>query len=177
MSHAPTSILRATHIGDSVSRGRSPRPVDATPPLTHQQGQAEHSRLLPRRASVVLPAEVARVRDARHFATAVLAQWGLNVDDHAAALLVVGELAANAAQHGRSSMLVGLAVVGSTLQIDVCDFGALVRRGPAAPADERGRGLAIVDCLADSTVTCHAVHGRRVHAVLSLSLPVTRSGV
>lgn len=67
---------------------------------------------------------------------------------------IVAELAANAATHGRVSgrdFGLVLYVVGNTLRIEVTDTrGDLQPRPqPFAPAAESGRGLVLVDALAD----------------------------
>lgn len=120
-----------------------------------------------RRAAIALPAEECQVRSVRHFASAVLTRWGVPADDRVSALLIVGELAANSARHGRAQMVVHISLIGQILHVEIADYGALVRR-PAAveyeDADEHGRGLGIVDALADwweSTESTRLTAGRR----------------
>jgi anti-sigma regulatory factor (Ser/Thr protein kinase) len=119
--------------------------------------------LAPCRAVVALPAEERWVNVARHFASALLAQWGIGEDDCDRAILIVGELAGNAALHGRADMAVSLSRVDGTLRIEVTDSGASCSRS-ARPGDaeqEYGRGLEIVSLLADRTETARHPRGWR----------------
>lgn len=95
-------------------------------------------------------------RLARLLATAHLADWGLPAES---AAYVVGELAANAALHGRvpgRDFQLGVAVHGdSLLRVEVTDtLGAFLPPGPGAVLvpdgdAEFGRGLLVVEALAD----------------------------
>ncbi|WP_420719393.1 ATP-binding protein [Streptomyces sp. RTd22] len=72
------------------------------------------------------------------------------------AVLIVAELAANAAQHGRADLTVLLTRWRDAVHITVQDTGAPSNRDePTTGRDEveRGRGLAIVSALADWTRT------------------------
>ncbi|AOR32626.1 hypothetical protein BFF78_17525 [Streptomyces fodineus] len=90
-------------------------------------------------------------RLARLLATEQLRTWGLPLDP---AAHIVAELAANAATHGRvagRNFRLTLYVVGATLRIEVTDT-----RGDRLPRiqlpdteGESGRGLVVVDALAD----------------------------
>ncbi|WP_282700734.1 ATP-binding protein [Streptomyces sp. CC219B] len=88
-------------------------------------------------------------RLARLLATEQLRTWGLPFETPAH---IVGELAANAATHGRvpgRDFRLTLYVVGDTLRIEVTDtHGDRVPRVQQPSADcESGRGLALVDAL------------------------------
>ncbi|MEV5309660.1 ATP-binding protein [Streptomyces sp. NPDC052610] len=90
-------------------------------------------------------------RLARLLATEQLRAWGLPLHP---AEHIVAELAANAATHGRApgrDFRLLLYVVDDTLRIEVTDTRAdrLPRTAPAALDAESGRGLLIVDALAD----------------------------
>jgi anti-sigma regulatory factor (Ser/Thr protein kinase) len=123
-------------------------------------------------ASVSLVAEDSRVREARHFTRAVLARWHVAADSLDCATLIVGELAANAARHGRADMTLSLVLSDGVLYITVTDYGPAAACPPAetpasrrpADSDERGRGLHIVDALADWTAFHQGEHGTRVQA-------------
>ncbi|MFG2732967.1 ATP-binding protein [Streptomyces canus] len=170
---APGGVLRDAAPARSLLQGdRGLRSVVDSRSSAVEVAQAAQTSLFPRRAAIALPAEEAYVRATRRFATAVLARWSVGTDDRTSAVLIVSELAANAAQHGRSSMIVDLALVDSTLHIDVTDFGEPAQGAPVhaeGAADERGRGLAIVGCLADWTATYQEPCGRRVHAAFGIA--------
>ncbi|MEU5536792.1 ATP-binding protein [Streptomyces sp. NPDC020362] len=83
-------------------------------------------------------------RLARLLATEQLRSWGLPLDP---AVHVVGELAVNAATHGRVAgrdFRLVLYVVADTLRIEVTDT-----RGDLLPRAGSGLGLRLVDALAD----------------------------
>ncbi|MEU5226540.1 ATP-binding protein [Streptomyces toyocaensis] len=108
------------------------------------------------------------VRDARRFTAAVLARWGIHGEEADAAVLIVSELTTNAVQHGGSDLTMTLALVGNTLRVDVTDYGGPDPRPKAAEADECGRGLDIVGCLASRTETARGVWGLRVSAEVGI---------
>ncbi|WP_406439483.1 ATP-binding protein [Streptomyces sp. NBC_00631] len=90
-------------------------------------------------------------RLARLLATEQLRSWGLPSED---AAHVVAELAANAATHGRTAgrgFRLLMYVVGNTVRIEVTD--TCEERHPRlqlpSGEDENGRGLVIVEALAD----------------------------
>ncbi|MGW2568191.1 ATP-binding protein [Streptomyces sp. NPDC001537] len=90
-------------------------------------------------------------RLARLLAEEQLRTWGLPLES---ATHIVAELAANAATHGRVAgrdFRLTLYVVGMTLRIEVTDTrpDRLPRPAPADPVSESGRGLLLVDALAD----------------------------
>ncbi|MEU3721702.1 ATP-binding protein [Streptomyces sp. NPDC031705] len=100
---------------------------------------------------VQLPATPRGARQARQLAVEKLRAWGLPTDGPA---LIVAELAANAVTHGRvpgRDFQVVLSLRGGALRIEVVD----TRRDripvpQEADADaEGGRGLAVVEALAD----------------------------
>jgi anti-sigma regulatory factor (Ser/Thr protein kinase) len=104
-----------------------------------------------RNFSVLLSPTPRGARLARLLATEQLRTWGLPLD---AASHIVAELAINAATHGRVSgrdFRLMLYVIGDTLRIEVTDTRGdrLPRLGPVAPGAESGRGLLLVDALAD----------------------------
>ncbi|MEU9481269.1 ATP-binding protein [Streptomyces sp. NPDC048191] len=90
-------------------------------------------------------------RLARLLATEQLRTWGLPFET---AQHIVAELAANAATHGRvpgRSFRLTLYVVGETLRIEVTDTRGdrTPRIQPPSAEGESGRGLVVVDALAD----------------------------
>ncbi|WP_328563510.1 ATP-binding protein [Streptomyces coelicoflavus] len=114
-------------------------------------------------------------RLARHLALYRLDAWGVPygsaVSDTAA--LLVAELAANAVTHGRvpgRDIEVLLRLDAYTLRIDVSDSrGERRPEVTAAPEDEHGRGLLLVDVLADRWGVFDRVPvGKTVRAELDL---------
>ncbi|MGR8010758.1 ATP-binding protein [Streptomyces hypolithicus] len=107
----------------------------------------------------------------RRHAAACLSAWRLTEDDQHWSLLIVGELAGNAAVHGRADMTVSLGLSATDLSIQVTDYGdppCPEERPPASPDGECGRGLGIVCSLAlslDSTTTVDATHVRAVYRI------------
>ncbi|MFD8391580.1 ATP-binding protein [Streptomyces sp. NPDC059680] len=101
--------------------------------------------------TVMLSCTPRGARLARLLAADQLRGWGLPTDP---ATLVVAELAANAATHGRlpgRSFRLTLYVVGRTLRIEVTDTRGdrLPELGAVDAQAESGRGLLLVDALAD----------------------------
>ncbi|MFJ8858336.1 ATP-binding protein [Streptomyces sp. NPDC102451] len=113
--------------------------------------RTEHSA--PARQFAVLLSPTRRgARLARLLATAHLGDWGLPTES---AAHIVAELAANAAAHGRvpgrDFRLSLTASAGTLLPIEVTDTrgDSLPLPSTAAPHAENGRGLLIVEALAD----------------------------
>jgi anti-sigma regulatory factor (Ser/Thr protein kinase) len=118
---------------------------------------------------LALPAQEAWVGTARSFVSFLVRHWRLSEDERDSAVLIVGELAANAAQHGHCDMVLSLALHADTLHITVTDSGEPRSAGRLqADPEERGRGIQIVESLATWTVILQGEHGRRVHAGLEV---------
>lgn len=109
---------------------------------------------------------------ARHFVTAQLEHWELAELSEVAALLT-SELVTNAVVHGGddASVTVAVAVAGGSLEVGVSDHGAVPTEGLHAKAGaleaseakaDRGRGLAIVERLADEWGTASFPGGKQV---------------
>ncbi|MFJ3718957.1 ATP-binding protein [Streptomyces sp. NPDC090057] len=101
--------------------------------------------------SVRLSSTPRGARLARLLATEQLTSWGVPLEP---AALIVAELAANAATHGRVTgrdFRLTLYVVADVLRIEVTDTRGdrLPRVGTPDPDADSGRGLMLVDALAD----------------------------
>ncbi|MEH0423830.1 ATP-binding protein [Streptomyces sp. B21-083] len=104
-----------------------------------------------RNFSALLPPTPRGARQARVLAAQQLRDWGLPLDP---AEHLVAELAANVVTHGRvpgRDFRLMLYVIGATLRIEVTDTRDDLLPGvrEAAPDSESGRGLVIVEALAD----------------------------
>ncbi|MEW1659197.1 MULTISPECIES: ATP-binding protein [unclassified Streptomyces] len=123
-----------------------------------------------RQALLTLPAQEAHVATARHFTADLLESWSVPASERDSAVLIVDELAANAARYGRERMTLLLALDHGTLHIVVTDSGTPVERHrPDIAPDEHGRGTGIVQCLAQSTEVHQTRSGREVRACLRCS--------
>lgn len=106
----------------------------------------------------------------RHRVAACLDAWRVCPGDQDDIGLIVGELAANEARHGRDDMTIMVSVSPAAAHIEVVDSGGPARsRERETDGDECGRGLDIVRCLAQS-LQCHRdAAGTRVCADYRLS--------
>ncbi|MFB6674311.1 ATP-binding protein [Streptomyces sp. NPDC056390] len=140
-------------------------------PLPHQEIRPAPEAVTGQHAAITLPAELRRVRDVRHFTAAVLSRWGLAGEEVPTAILIVGELAGNAAQHGRADLEVLLSLRGSVLDVEVVDSGAVYEGHPMtwADDDEHGRGMGIVETLADHRRTWESLSGWRTCARVTIT--------
>nr|WP_231127157.1 ATP-binding protein [Motilibacter aurantiacus] len=115
-------------------------------------------------------------RVARQAVADTLEQWGVGdrVDE---ALLAVSEVAGNAARHGRPPIDLHLSLADGRVTISVADHDAACVGPPppeAALADEgaeSGRGLALVDAVADEWGCCTRQGRKQVWFALSTSAP------
>ncbi|NML51465.1 ATP-binding protein [Streptomyces sp. R302] len=124
-----------------------------------QRPQARHDPA--HRFAFELPARTESVSRARHLTEDRLLLWGRGPEIRDTAALVVSELVTNAVLHTASSRIVcELRQGADSIRIAVRDEG-----GPAGPrirdcgADERGRGLLIVDALCEAWGAERTGHG------------------
>ncbi|WP_432172673.1 ATP-binding protein [Streptomyces sp. Tue6028] len=136
-----------------------------------------------RTAVLALPAEPASVSVARHWTTDLLTRWGVSADDLDAAALVISELAANTVRYGHAEMTVRLLQQADRLYLCVTDSGVpLAAHRLVIPQElaEHGRGLAIVEALAETIEVTREPEGWRVGAVLRVTTagkPTAQSAV
>ncbi|MEU9559842.1 ATP-binding SpoIIE family protein phosphatase [Streptomyces fumanus] len=108
-------------------------------------------RELFRNAALDLIGGVEAAPRARAFASGVLTSWRFPVDLHDLGVLAASELVANSLQHGTPPMRLRLRRTDRRLIIEVTDGDDhLPRRRRAEPADESGRGIAIVATIASN---------------------------
>ncbi|MFD0310430.1 SpoIIE family protein phosphatase [Streptomyces sp. NPDC127119] len=88
---------------------------------------------------------------ARAFASGVLTSWRFAPDLHDLGVLAASELVANSLQHGTPPMRLRLRRTDRRLIVEVTDGDDhLPRRRRAEPADESGRGIAIIATIASN---------------------------
>jgi len=104
-----------------------------------------------RNAALELLGGVEAAPRARAFASGVLTSWRFPAELHDMGVLATSELVANSLQHGTPPMRLRLRRTDRRLIIEVTDGDDhLPRRRQAEPADESGRGIAIVATIASS---------------------------
>ncbi|WP_028800189.1 ATP-binding protein [Streptomyces sp. 142MFCol3.1] len=121
---------------------------------------------------LALPAEPASVSVARHWSTDVLTRWGVSADDLDAAALIISELAANSVRYGHAEMTIRLLQQADRLYLCVTDSGVpLAAHRLVIPQElaEHGRGLDIVEALAETIEVTREPEGWRVGAVLRMT--------
>lgn len=105
---------------------------------------------------------------AREVAAAVAARAGLAAERVADVGLVANELATNSVEHGGGSGTLRTWLTDNAVVCEISDTGRLADplagRLPAAPAQLRGRGLLIVNHLADLVRTHTGAHGTTIRA-------------
>ncbi|MDW8809966.1 SpoIIE family protein phosphatase [Streptomyces scabiei] len=102
-----------------------------------------------RNAALELLGGVEAAPRARAFASGVLTSWRFPPELHDLGVLAASELVANSLQHGTPPMRLRLRRTDRRLIVEVTDGNDhLPRRRRADPADESGRGLAIIGTIA-----------------------------
>ncbi|MEV5987414.1 SpoIIE family protein phosphatase [Streptomyces sp. NPDC052051] len=118
--------------------------------LQHPARTGPDSELF-RNAALELLGGVEAAPRARAFASGVLTSWRFPPELHDLGVLAASELVANSLQHGTPPMRLRLRRTDRRLIIEVTDGDDhLPRRRRAEPADEAGRGIAIVATIAAS---------------------------
>jgi PAS domain S-box-containing protein len=123
-------------------------------------------------------ADAAASASARRAFCEVLHERGFQEIDVALAEIVFGELTGNVVRYAPGPVDVALDTTGMRPVLHVLDGGEGFELNPRLPADalaERGRGLFIVDALADEfTIARRAPRGSHARAVLRVSRTVAR---
>lgn len=110
-------------------------------------------------------------RAARRFVLHAIGPAASDLQDTIA--VMTGELVMNAVQHARTEFRVTVELTGATLRVEVTDSGG---GHPAAepmppPGSRRGRGLAIVDGLADEWGVIPSPHGPGKDIWFQIAMP------
>lgn len=124
-----------------------------------------------------LPCSLSSPRTARQAVVDLLAPSGVASDRLAVAQAVVSELVANGVMHGDSDVELLLSATGRTLHIEVVDSGGgtPTMLDPSSEAD-RGRGLLIVQGLADRWGVVQRDRRKAVWADVALGVPAVPEG-
>ncbi|GJF34660.1 hypothetical protein KNE206_73600 [Kitasatospora sp. NE20-6] len=124
-------------------------------------------------AVLSLAAQAPHVRTARLFTEDVLTRWSLCPEDRAAAVLIVSELATNAAVHGGANLTLHLTHSTKRLLIQVMDTDNEDCHHEGAPVDpdEHGRGIDIVKALGHSSAIDRWRWGWLVSSALDIAEP------
>ncbi len=140
-----TLLLPGYQVGDGLTAGRGARP---TPP---------------REARIKLPVHPASSGKARRFVAGALRSWRMPELTEGAVELLTSELATNAVRHARSPFTVILRYDGQRVRVEVDDSSPLEPR-QRTPSDEDtgGRGLILVDAMAEAWGVTPVRHGKRV---------------
>ncbi|GAA3993908.1 SpoIIE family protein phosphatase [Streptomyces marokkonensis] len=118
--------------------------------LQHPARKGAQAELF-RNAALELLGGVEAAPRARAFASGVLTSWRFPTELHDLGVLATSELVANSLQHGTPPMRLRLRRTDRRLIVEVTDGDDhLPRRRRAEPADESGRGIAIVATIASN---------------------------
>ncbi|MGW0588569.1 ATP-binding protein [Streptosporangium sp. NPDC002607] len=140
----------------------------------HHNSSAAYLDAVPEYAAeCLLSAAPSSVRDARSMVRRELSLWGVDdlIDD---CVLVVSELVTNAVKHGGAACALRIRGDGGLVHGELFDPGAGAPRVCARDMEATGgRGLQIVDALADDWGVTHSPSGgKTVWFILSLPEPV-----
>jgi anti-sigma regulatory factor (Ser/Thr protein kinase) len=138
-----------------------------------------------RAASTMLEPDRQASGRARVFVQTALDRWGI-IDSKDSAVLLTSELVTNAAVHARTGIGLSVAVAEATVEVAVADRVSRLPRpryqaGRQLPTarppwlEERGRGLMIVEALADEWGIAEERAGKRVWFRLALEEEWTRT--
>lgn len=150
---AQLATTAATHVAQLELEGACEAVVDA---LVGPTGGADDVALLllrwagpesSDRCRVVLPADVASARRARHLLTEELERWG-EAKLVETAVLCISEVVTNAVVHAGTPVALDIVLQADRVRIEVADGGAAPpERVEADPDAVHGRGIAIVELL------------------------------
>jgi anti-sigma regulatory factor (Ser/Thr protein kinase) len=120
------------------------------------------------RVAVDLPLSSHAAASARRTARDVLRAWAVPDEDRIHDVcLIVSELVTNAVRHGGTRVRLELALDSGNFTVAAADGSAVVPQSRSSTDDdENGRGLAIIEALADSWGVDEQAGGKRVWARL-----------
>jgi len=131
---------------------------------------------VPPRQSLTLDPVPTAPAESRRFAHDVCGDWGVPRVANLAEL-VASELVTNAVTHARTPMTVTLRLLDDTVSVDVRDADPrpMFRPNPGSggrPGDEHGRGLLLLDAMADAWGTSPTADGKVVWANIGVRKPL-----
>ncbi|BCJ46374.1 hypothetical protein GCM10010168_60130 [Actinoplanes ianthinogenes] len=123
-------------------------------------------------ANLDLPLHHGAPGAARRAVVAVLTGWGFHDQDWLeTAAVVVSELVTNAVRHGGGCLALAVEAHEGRVVVSVADGSAVVPRR-RDPDDEGGRGLALIEALADRWTVRNHEGGKQVRVLLPPSAQV-----
>jgi anti-sigma regulatory factor (Ser/Thr protein kinase) len=129
---------------------------------------------VPPRRSLTLSPTPGAPAEAREFTHEICVEWGIGRVANLAEL-VASELVTNAVMHARTQIAVTLRLSGDTLSVAVRDGDPRPMFRPApgsgAPSDEHGRGLLLLDAMADAWGSTPTADGKVVWANINVRRP------
>lgn len=153
-------------------------PGDALPLPDHQVDQDDRGTAdqrarrpaPPREARIKLPVHPASSGKARRFVAGAMHSWRMADLTGGTLELLTSELATNAVRHARSPFTVVVRYDGDRIKVEVVD-SSLAELTPRSPSDEDtgGRGLILVQAMADAWGVTPMDHGKRVWFELVVS--------
>ena len=167
-------VIRAVAVTEDLSEpAPSELPANRAEGASHGAGTATFSGDV-REVARSLPPDPRSVRDARHAVSLALEEWGVDPAIVERVALIVTELVTNAVLHAATPVGVAVQWDGSAARLEVVD-GSPAHPSPIAPIDGSvtGRGLSLVDALADAWGATPEQHGKTVWAVVGGEGPPT----
>ncbi|MFC8277063.1 ATP-binding protein [Streptomyces sp. NPDC057271] len=153
----------------AVTRGVQTQGIHRAVAQAPHSEQVRPSRKPPNSAAEhALPHDVTAPGVARCIVRTLLGDWGVPADSIDDAQLVVSEMVSNSIEHARGpvQLHVRRARAEGTVCLEVSDAGPAASEGTwtsSCEADEHGRGLSIVEGLAEACGFCVTPDGRTTH--------------
>ncbi len=126
----------------------------------------------PREARIKLTVDARSGRDARLFILGVLRSWRMTELLDGDIELLVSELASNAVRHARSDFTVVARYDGEAVKVEIGDGSRIIPKPvPPTPDQTEGRGLFLVNALADDWGIVPTLDGKRIWFEMAVTSP------
>lgn len=161
-------VLRVPEDGASEGERRpnaaTPKPSPAVPAVGDEYAGLRQLRPAPpREARIRLPVDLRSARDARRFVAAVLQSWRMPELLDGDVQLLVSEVASNAVRHADSPLTIVVRYDGRVVRVEVGDGSRVIPAALEPTLDQTGgRGLFLVESLADSWGVVPTTDGKRI---------------